>query len=44
MTVRVSDGSKIFAEDAYGVSFHMRMYRVLKWILVVPFTAAWPRR
>ena len=38
VTVRVSDRSKIFAEDAYSVSFHMRFYRALKWILVVPFT------
>lgn len=37
VTVRVSDQSKLFAEDTYGVSFHMRFYRVLKWILVVPF-------
>jgi hypothetical protein len=37
VTIRVSDQSKLFAEDSYGVSFHMRFYRVLKWILVVPF-------
>ena len=43
VTVRVSDGSKIFVEDVYSVSFHMRMYRALKWILVVPFTLR-PRR
>jgi outer membrane protein assembly factor BamB len=37
VTIRISDESKLFAEDSYGVSFHMRFYRVLKWILVVPF-------
>jgi len=37
VTIRISDQSKLYAEDSYGVSFHMRFYRVLKWILVVPF-------
>ena len=40
VTVRVADARAIFAEDAYGVSFHARFYRVLKWVLVLPFTAA----
>lgn len=40
VTIRVSDASAIFVEDSYSVSFHMRYYRVLKWVLVLPFIAA----
>ena len=37
VTVRVADATRLNAEDSYSVSFHMRYYRVLKWIVVLPF-------
>ena len=40
VTVKVSDASALYVEDGYSVSFHMRYYRVLKWVLVLPFIAA----
>ena len=40
VTVKVSDASALYVEDSYSVSFHMRYYRVLKWVLVLPFIAA----
>ena len=40
VSIRVSDRHKLFAEDAYAVSFHARFYRALKWLLALPFAAA----
>ena len=40
VSIRVADRHKLFAEDAYAVSFHARFYRALKWLLALPFAAA----
>jgi len=40
VSIRVADRHKLFAEDAYAVSFHVRFYRALKWLLALPFAAA----
>ena len=40
VSIRVADRHKLFCEDAYAVSFHVRFYRALKWLLALPFAAA----
>ena len=40
VSIRVADRHKLFAEDAYAVSFHARFYRALKWLLALPYAAA----
>lgn len=39
VTVRMQDAFGLASEDAYSVAFHVRYYRILKWLLVLPFTA-----
>ncbi len=39
VTVRMQDAYGLASEDSYAVAFHVRYYRILKWLLVGPFTA-----
>ena len=39
VSVRMQDAYGLTSEDAYAVAFHVRYYRILKWLLVGPFTA-----
>lgn len=39
VTVVVTDPHGLTAADSYGVAFHTRYQRLLKWLLVAPFTA-----
>jgi len=35
--IEMKDGSGVVATDTYSVSFHERHYRILKWIVALPF-------
>jgi hypothetical protein len=35
----MQDAYGLASEDSYAVAFHVRYYRILKWLLVGPFTA-----
>ena len=35
--IEMKDGSGVVATDSYSVSFHERHYRILKWIVALPF-------
>jgi len=39
VTVRLQDAFGLVSEDAYPLAFHVRYQRLLKWLLVGPFTA-----
>ncbi len=39
VTVQLRDAYGLVSEDSYSVAFHVRYYRILKWLLVAPFTA-----
>lgn len=34
----MTDESKVLFTDSYSLSFHMHFYRLLKWMLLLPFT------
>ncbi len=39
VTVQLRDAYGLLSADSYSVAFHARYYRLLKWLLVGPFTA-----
>ena len=38
--IEMSDEHKLAFVDEFSLSFHMHYYRLLKWLVAVPFTAA----